>query len=134
MQIPLCLEDLEETDDDPSLFDDNGFLVSVCHKHANAVMSRAVDGRACTGEGCSAAPGAKEQAPTTPKVRRVLVDGSPRRVTLALILLWPDTELPPGPSPRDAQKRDINTQVPGDNSYRVLAFSPGTNPNPTRRP
>ena len=56
VQIPLCLEDLEETDD-PSLFDDNGFLVSVCHKHANAVMSRAVDGRACTGEGCSAVPG-----------------------------------------------------------------------------
>ena len=72
VQIPLCLEDVEETDD-PSLFDDNGFLVSVCHKHANnAVMSRAVDGRAYTGEGCSAAPGAEGQAPT-PKVGRVMV-------------------------------------------------------------
>ena len=52
VQVPLCVEDVEETDD-ATLFDDKGFLVSVCNKHASAVLSRAVDGRACTGEGCS---------------------------------------------------------------------------------
>ena len=71
VRIPLCLEDVEETDD-VTLFDDDGFLVSVCSKHASVVLSRAVEGRACTGAGCSGAPGAIGQAPT-PRVGRVLI-------------------------------------------------------------
>ena len=51
VQIPLCLEDFEETND-ATLFEDKGFLIAVCHRHAPLVLARAVEGRACTGEAC----------------------------------------------------------------------------------
>ena len=55
LRVPLCEEDVEETED-AALFDDKGFLVGVCPKHAPVVLARAVDGRACTGEGCAGPP------------------------------------------------------------------------------
>ena len=52
VRVPLCAEDVEETDE-ASLFDDEGYLVGLCPAHAELVLSRAVEGRACTGEVCS---------------------------------------------------------------------------------
>ena len=50
-RIPMCAEDVAETGCD-DLFDEDGFLVAICPRHAELVMARAVDGRACTGSVC----------------------------------------------------------------------------------
>ena len=52
-RVPLCAEDVEATDDS-SLFDEDGYLVGLCGKHAVLVVAEAVDGRACTGAVCAA--------------------------------------------------------------------------------
>ena len=52
-RVPLCAEDVEATDDS-SLFDDDGYLVGLCGKHAVLVVAEAVEGRACTGAICAA--------------------------------------------------------------------------------
>ena len=71
VQIPLCREDIEETDD-ASLFDGKGFLVAVCHRHAPLVLSRAVEGRACTGEACCGDADTDGQLPS-PRVGRMVI-------------------------------------------------------------
>ena len=52
-RVPFCSEDVEATDDS-SLFDEDGYLVGLCGKHAVLVVAEAVDGRACTGAVCAA--------------------------------------------------------------------------------
>ena len=52
VKVPLCAEDVAATDDE-GLFDEKGYLVGLCPGHAAMVLSRAVEGRACTGEACS---------------------------------------------------------------------------------
>ena len=52
VRVPLCVEDVEETDE-ASLFDNEGYLVGLCPVHAELVLSCAVEGRACTEEVCS---------------------------------------------------------------------------------
>ena len=54
MPASASTEDVEETDE-ASLFDDEGYLVGLCALHAEMVLARAVEGRACTGEVCSQA-------------------------------------------------------------------------------
>ena len=41
-RVPLCAEDVEITDD-ASLFDEDGYLVGLCGKHAALVMAEAVE-------------------------------------------------------------------------------------------
>ena len=50
-RVPICAEDVAETGCD-DLFDEDVFLVAVCPRHAELLMARAVDGRACTGSVC----------------------------------------------------------------------------------
>ena len=50
-RVPICAEDVAETGCD-DLFDEDGFLTAVCPRHAELLMARAVDGRACTGSVC----------------------------------------------------------------------------------
>lgn len=52
MRVPLCAEDVIATGKD-EMFDDEGFCVGLCPKHAELVLSRAVEGRACSGSMCS---------------------------------------------------------------------------------
>ena len=48
MQVPMCAEDVSETGIE-ELFDDEGYLTAICPRHANMLIARAVEGRACTG-------------------------------------------------------------------------------------
>ena len=50
-RVPICAEDVAETGCD-DLFDEDGFLVAICPRHAELLMARAVAGRACTGSVC----------------------------------------------------------------------------------
>ena len=51
LRVPLCSEDMEETDD-PHLFDGEGYLVRVCPQHAAWLNTHAVEHRACSGALC----------------------------------------------------------------------------------
>ena len=50
----MCAEDVAEAGCD-DLFDEDGFLVGVCPRHAELLMARAVDGRACKRSVCGGA-------------------------------------------------------------------------------
>ena len=54
MQVPMCAEDVSETGIE-ELFDDEGYLTAICPRHANMLIARAVEGRACTGAMCGGA-------------------------------------------------------------------------------
>ena len=52
LRVPLCNEDVEETDD-PSLFDGQGYFVRACAQHAAWLNTHAVEHRACSGPKCA---------------------------------------------------------------------------------
>ena len=47
-RVPLCAEDVIATGME-ELFDEDGYCIGLCPKHAELVLGRAVEGRACTG-------------------------------------------------------------------------------------
>ena len=51
-RVPLCAEDVIATGME-DLFDEDGYCIGLCSKHAELVLGRAVEGRACTGTICS---------------------------------------------------------------------------------
>ena len=71
-RVPLCAEDVEATDDS-SLFDDDGYLVGLCGKHAVLVVAEAVEGRACTGAICAAIHPTSGVSVPTPRCGRHVV-------------------------------------------------------------
>ena len=54
MRAPMCAEDVAETGIE-ELFDKDGYLKAVCQRHADMLIARAVEGRACTGAMCGGA-------------------------------------------------------------------------------
>ena len=71
-RVPLCAEDVEATDDS-SLFDEDGYLVGLCGKHAVLVVAEAVEGRACTGAICAAIHPTSGVSVPTPRCGRHVV-------------------------------------------------------------
>ena len=69
-RVPLCNEDVQATQraGHGDLFDSELFLTGVCPAHAEAILSRAVEGRACTGEQCAPLQGVQRALPRVGRV------------------------------------------------------------------
>ena len=76
IRAPMCAEDAAEMGDS-GLFDEDGYMVSLCRRHADLLIARAVEGRACTGALCGGTGGQSdacvEVSVAQPRCGRTLV-------------------------------------------------------------
>ena len=63
-RVPLCAEDVIATGME-ELFDEDGYGIWLCPKHAELVLGRAVEGRACTCTICSGHASGKARTRTS---------------------------------------------------------------------
>ena len=71
VKLPLCIEDVEETDE-LSLFE-GGLLTQVCDEHARELQALLIDGRVCTGPKCCDEQGYVKASPSAARMVRVHV-------------------------------------------------------------